>query len=65
MFYQQWSNYLKQVDILNKYLWNLDMLEEWTKGKKKGREGGMEGERKGEVIEHYIHVHFYKAALGI
>lgn len=25
----------------------------------------MEGERKGEVIEHYIHVHFYKAALGI
>ena len=41
------------------------MLEEWKKGKKKGREGGMEGERKGEVIEHYIHVHFYKALLGI
>lgn len=25
----------------------------------------MEGERKGEVIEHYIHAHVYKAPLGI
>ena len=29
------------------------------------KEERMEGERKGEVIEHYIHVHFYKALLGI
>lgn len=32
----------KQVDILNKYLWNLDTLE----GRRKGEKGGMEGEGK-------------------